>query len=230
MNTQKTKIPKAIGIIMDGNRRWAKEEKISLMDGHKRGYEKIKEVMEWAKEAGIDYVTVYAFSTENWNRAKDEVEYLMNLFRFALADEFESLAKNKIRVRFIGQRDRFAEDIQMLMDKTEKETVEFAGPTLVMALSYGGRTEILTAVNSLLKEGTKKVSEEDFSNTLSTAGIPDPDLIIRTSGEMRLSGFLPWQGVYSELFFVKKNWPAFNREDFFAVLAEFAERERRMGK
>ena len=133
-------------------------------------------------------------------------------------------------MRFIGERERFAQDIQDLMNKTERETADFSGPTLVMALSYGGRTEILHTVNTLLAEGKKKVNEEDFSNELSTHGIPDPDLIIRTSGEHRLSGFLPWQGVYSELFFLKTYWPAFTKDDFLSVLSEFAGRQRRMGK
>lgn len=222
--------PKSIGIILDGNRRFAREHNLPLMEGHRRGLDKLKEVMKWARGAGISHVIVYAFSTENWNRAKEEVEYLMNLFRFTLNDDFESFVKDKIRMRFIGQRDRFAKDLQKLMDKAEKETSSFSGPTLVMALSYGGRTEIVHAVNALLQSGKKKVTEEDFSAALYTKDIPDPDLIIRTSGEMRLSGFLPWQGVYSELFFVKTNWPAFSKEEFFAVLKDFADRERRMGK
>jgi undecaprenyl diphosphate synthase len=230
MNT----VPKSIGIIMDGNRRWARENNIPLMDGHKRGYEKIKEVMQWAKEAGIEYVTVYAFSTENWNRKSEEVEYLMNLFRFALRGEFESLTKEKIRVQFIGQRDRFSKDIQDLMIKTEHDTANFSGPTLIMAMSYGGRTEILDAIKKIaqekIPEEIQKMTEEDFSKALSTHKAPDPDIIIRTSGEQRLSGFLPWQGVYSELFFVKQYWPAFSKEDFFAVLQEYTERERRLGK
>jgi len=218
----------SVGIIMDGNRRWAKERGLSSINGHRAGYEKLKEVVVWAKESDIRHMIVYGFSTENWNRSEEEVGYLMELFRTLLKEESEKIKKEGGRLRIVGQRDRFPKDIQEEMARAEEDTKE-GEYTLWLALSYGGRAEILDTVNQLIKAG-ELVSEEDFGRALWTAGMPDPDLIIRTSGEQRLSGFLPWQGVYSELFFVDSYWPAFSKEEFQQVLKEFSERERRHGK
>lgn len=232
-NENNQNIPKSIGIIMDGNRRWAREQGVTLYQGHKKGYEKMKEVMQWAKEAGINQIIFYCFSTENWNRAEEEVAYLMDIFRYAFSDEFESLRKDEVRIKIIGDLSRFSLDIQQMMQKAEQNTAHFK-TTVVLAMSYGGRNEILNAVKILSKTKTKEdignITEEEFSNYLYTKDISDPDIIIRTSGEMRLSGFLPWQGVYSELFFPKTCWPAFSKEDFFGILAEFSTRQRRHGK
>ncbi|HEV7701969.1 MAG TPA: polyprenyl diphosphate synthase [Candidatus Paceibacterota bacterium] len=226
-------IPRCIGIIMDGNRRWAREEGITLAEGHKKGYQKMKEVIRWGKEAGIEYVIFYAFSTENWNRGKEEVSYLMELFKYAFSTGYESLLRNKVRIKIIGDISAFSPDIQELMKKAEADTAHFER-TIVLAMSYGGRAEILNAVKKLSKDKTKEeikdMKEADFSDYLYTKDIPDPDIIIRTSGEMRLSGFLPWQGVYSELFFLKTSWPPLSKEEFLGVLEEYSSRERRHGK
>ncbi|MDE2399901.1 MAG: di-trans,poly-cis-decaprenylcistransferase [Patescibacteria group bacterium] len=231
-NTKKV-IPKCIGVIMDGNRRWAKEQGLQTYEGHKKGYEKMKEFLRWANEAGIQCAIFYAFSTENWNRAQEEVNYLMELFHFAFSNGYESLLRNQVRIIVIGDRSSFSADIQELMKKAERDTAHFE-KTMVLAMSYGGRSEILSAVKKLSANKTKEeiaqMTEEDFSNYLYTKGIPDPDIIIRTSGEMRLSGFLPWQGVYSELFFLKTYWPALSKEEFFNVLTEYGLRQRRHGK
>ncbi|MEN9614365.1 MAG: hypothetical protein RLZZ347_672 [Candidatus Parcubacteria bacterium] len=226
-----TSIPLSIGIIMDGNRRWAKERNLPTLDGHRAGYEKLKEVVRWAGTAGVKYVTVYAFSTENWLRDKKEVSYLMDLFSWVLEHETDEIHKENIKVRYIGDLSRLSPKIQKLITEVEKKTANNTGVTLVSAVSYGGRKEILDAVNALIKKNSKtEITEADFSKALYTSDIPDPDLIIRTSGEMRTSGFLPWQAVYSELFFIKTFWPAFTREEFSEILAQFGARQRRLGK
>lgn len=232
-NNNNQNIPKSIGIIMDGNRRWAKEQGLMTFQGHKKGYEKMREVIKWAKEAGIGQIIFYCFSTENWNRAEEEVNYLMDLFRHALSGGLESLFRNEIRIKIIGDITRFSPDIQEMMKKAETDTAHFK-TTVALAMSYGGRPEILNAVKELSKnkntDEIQKITEKDFSNYLYTQSLADPDIIIRTGGEMRLSGFLPWQGVYSELFFLKTHWPAFSKEEFLGVLAEFSARQRRYGK
>lgn len=221
--------PKCVGVIMDGNRRWAKAKNLPTFEGHRRGYEKLKEVTRWVKKAGIKYLVVYALSTENWNRAKEEVSYLLGLIRLVLTEEFESIKKDGGRIVCIGERERFSAEIQELMNKAERETSAAQGVTLVLALSYGGRAEIVRAVNEAVSKGVQ-VDEKSFDNLLWTKNIPDPDLIIRTGGEMRLSGFLPWQAVYSELFFTKTFWPDFSEEEFKLILEEFSKRKRNFGK
>ncbi|MES2087986.1 MAG: polyprenyl diphosphate synthase [Patescibacteria group bacterium] len=225
-----TSTPKCVGIIMDGNRRWAKARGLPTLEGHRRGYEKLKDVLRWAKSLGVEHVIVFAFSTENWNRSETEVSYLLDLFKMVLTSELETLKKQGIRVRCVGALSRFSSDLQLLMAKAEKETLSLAGPTLVLALSYGGRAEIVQATQRLIDSGAKSVSEETFGKNLWTSGIADPDIIIRTGGEMRLSGFLPWQSVYSELFFTETFWPDFSEAEFKKVIEEFSERERRMGR
>ncbi len=215
---------------MDGNRRYAREQGISALKGHEAGSEKLKEVMRWAREAGIKHVIVYAFSTENWSRSKDEVLYLLRLFKRILTKELAAIKRDGFRVRCVGLLSRFSRELQKIMQNAEKETANLQGPTLALALSYGGRAEILDAANRALASGEKRLDERSFRKYLWTRDLPDPDLIIRTSGEKRLSGFLPWQGVYSELFFTKTYWPALSRKEFFGILEEFGERERRMGK
>lgn len=224
-----TVVPKCIGIIMDGNRRWAKERNLPTLKGHEAGYQKLKEVMDWCNDAGVQNLIVFAFSTENWNRTEEEVGYLMNLLRTGLLRDAEEMKEKGIRLRIVGQRERFSSDVQEAFVQAENITKE-GSKTLWLAISYGGRAEILHAVNTLIQEGKTNISETDFENTLWTAGMPDPDIIIRTSGEQRVSGFLPWQGVYSELFFTKTYWPGFSREEFNEILKEFSERERRHGK
>lgn len=232
MANKNTTIPICIGIIMDGNRRWAKEKNLSTIEGHKAGYEKFKEVVEWSKEEGVKNLIFYAFSSENWNRTKDEVDYLMNLIKTALVtDSLDTLNKENIRMRFIGERNRFEKEIQDAMREAEKKTAENTSGTVALALSYGGRQEIVTAVNEILKDYKGgNISEEDFKKYLWTADIPDPDIIIRTGGEKRLSNFLPWQSVYSELFFSDTYWPDFTKEEFQEILMQFSNRDRRKGK
>ncbi len=219
-----------IGIIMDGNRRWAKENDLPIYEGHSEGYKKLKEAVRWAREAGISHVAVYAFSTENWQRSEQEVGYLMKLFRFILENETQEMVDNRIGVRFVGDRARFSNDMQEMMGKMERATGAAYDVTLHLLMSYGGRAEIVAGVNALLSEGTTSITEDSFAEKLWSHPMPDPDLIIRTGGDKRLSNFLPWQSAYSELFFIDTKWPAFTKEEFDAILAEFSTRERRRGK
>jgi len=222
--------PASIGVIMDGNRRYAKELGLPTLEGHRRGLSKISELLEWTQEAGIKEVVLYAFSTENWNRAEEEVGYLMDLFEYAFTTQFNSFIDKGGRIRFIGQRDRFPEKLQARMKEAEAKSSEGTAGTLIVALSYGGRAEILSAVNKLLLEGREQVTEAELRGAMWSANLLDPDLIIRTGGDKRLSNFLTWQSVYSELFFTETKWPAFGKEEFDAILSDYASRERRLGK
>lgn len=220
-----------MGIIMDGNRRWARAHNKPVFEGHSEGYKKLQEAVRWAREAGIPHVVAYALSTENWQRSEEEVGYLLKLFRFVLEKETEKMIEERVRVRFIGDRTRFSEDLQKMMEKMEAATADARYDiTLHLLMSYGGRAEIVAAANSLLEEEATVATEDAFANNLWSYPMPDPDLVIRTGGEKRLSGFLPWQSIYSELFFIDTLWPAFTKEEFDGVLAEFAARERRRGK
>jgi undecaprenyl diphosphate synthase len=221
---------KCVGIIMDGNRRWARAHNKPVFEGHSEGYKKLQDVVRWAREAGIPHLVAYAFSTENWQRAEEEVGYLMKLFRFILENETKKMIDEKIRVRFVGDRARFSEDLQKGMAQMEADTAKDFDITLYIAMSYGGRAEIISATNALLAEGKKEITEDDFSKKLWSYPMPDPDLLIRTGGEQRLSGFLPWQSVYSELSFVDAWWPEFQQEEFLKIIEEFGTRERRHGK
>jgi undecaprenyl diphosphate synthase len=226
-----SKHPQCVGFIMDGNRRWAKEHGVSTLEGHTRGYAKAKEVARWCRDTGIKHMILYAFSNENWNRAPEEVSYLTEIFKKILFTEAEELRKENGAIRFIGDIARFGKEFEKKALALEATNPVHPSSTVVIALSYGGRQEIVRAANALCKENIgKEITEEDFAAKLYTNGIPDPDLIIRTSGEERLSGFLPWQATYSELFFVPMHWPAFEKKDFDAVLEEYASRERRHGK
>lgn len=223
--------PACIGIIMDGNRRWAKERGLSTSEGHTRGYAKAKEAARWCRDAGVKYLVLYAFSSENWERPSPEVSYLTGMFNDFIFSEAEELRTENGAVRFIGDINRFGEKFAAQAKHLEDTNPKDPSATVVIALSYGGRQEILRAVNEIVKEHPhKEIGEEEFAGHLYTNGIPDPELIIRTSGEHRLSGFLPWQSIYSELFFVSKHWPDFAEEDFKQILAEYAARERRHGK
>lgn len=228
---EQQKIPNCIGIILDGNRRWAKKRGLSTLKGHEEGYKKFKEIISWAKEVRVMHLIFYAFSTENWKRDEKEKSYLFELIKMACINDLEEIKKKGVRIRFAGQIDRFDFDIQTALRDAEKQTRESTRITVVLALSYGGRAEILQAVNALLAGGVKGlVTGEEFKKYLWTHDIPDPDLIIRTGGVMRLSNFLPWQSVYSELFFTDTLWPDFSKEEFGSILKEYAARERRYGK
>lgn len=228
-----TKPIKSVGIILDGNRRWAKERGLPSFAGHKEGVEAIKRLVEkipyFQKTYGLEFVTLYVFSTENWNRDEKEVAYLMDLFRQGFKEIAEKLDKGNIRVRIVGERGRFAPDLQELFNSVEEKTKHHTDFTVTFAASYGGRSEIIDAVNRAVREG-KEVDEATFSKLLWTSYMPDPDIIIRTSGEKRLSNFLTWGSVYSELFFVDTHWPAFTADDLEKVFKEYQERERRHGK
>ncbi|MES2014649.1 MAG: polyprenyl diphosphate synthase [Patescibacteria group bacterium] len=219
----------SIGIIMDGNRRWAKAEGLPSLEGHRRGLDKVKELVSWVQDAGIKELVLYAFSTENWNRTPVEVEYLMKLFENAFGKEIDEMIEKEVRVRFIGQRDRLPVSLQKKIDETEERTKGGAKSTLVIALSYGGRAEIVAGVNALLSQKVESVDESSFRKALWGGEFSDPDLIIRTGGDKRLSNFLTWQSVYSELFFTDTKWPAFEKTELDAILAEYALREQRRG-
>ncbi len=222
-------IPACIGIILDGNRRWAKENGLASFEGHRRGMENIEPIALAARDMGIQHMVVYAFSTENWNRAKEEVSYLMEIFESMAREGLAKYRDEGIAVRFVGQRDRFSPNLQAAMRDVEAKNPQNPKLTLWMCMSYGGRAEIAQAAQAASQSGDA-MSEESLAKHLWTAGMPDPDLIIRTGGEKRISNFLLWQGAYSELFFVEPYWPAFTKTDLEGVLKEYAQRERRMGK
>lgn len=222
------KIPQCIGIILDGNRRFAKERGLSLLKGHTRGLERLVDATQWVRDRGVRHLVVYAFSTENWNRSEKEISHLMDLFRRGAQKHFSKLTKEGVRIRFIGQRARLAPDIQILMQQVEKESSLNDGFTLWVCLSYGGRAEIVAAAQEAAADG--EVTEETLSAHLWTHEMPDPDIIIRTGGEKRLSNFLTWQSVYSELFFIDDYWPDFSEASLDSILNEYAKRERRIGK
>lgn len=218
-----------VGIIMDGNRRWAKERGKPSLEGHRAGADTLVEIAKHARDLKIPHLVVYAFSTENWNRTPEEVKYLMELFGHFIDDSLQKLTKERIRVRFIGERERFSKDLQEGMKRLESLETEH-DTTLYVALSYGGRAEIVAATNKLLQEKRTSVTEADVSAALWSHPMPDPDIIIRTGGDFRVSGFLPWQSIYSELFFVPTLWPDFSKSELEGILEEFGVRERRHGK
>ena len=224
----KNTITKCVGIILDGNRRWAKERGLPTLEGHRRGFDNFINIAEYVQELGIKHLVVYAFSTENWNRKPEEVVYLMDLFREMLTTKLDDLANKGVRVRIVGQKQRFEKDMQEMIERAEENTKENTGLTAWICLSYGGRAEIVEAARSAAKAG--EITESTIAENLWTAGMPDPDIVIRPGGEKRLSNFLLWQVAYSELFFLDTYWPDFSKDDFDAILNEYDERERRRGK
>lgn len=223
--------PQHVAFIMDGNRRWAKEHKLSLFLGHENGARNIEPLVEHAIEKGICYLTFWAFSTENWNRSDEEVKDILGVFRKALHDPMiQRLQELEARILVIGDLTPFPDDIKQDVSQILKDTDKNTRITVNIALNYGGRAEILQAVNKLRSASSTEITEAAFSNLLYTAGQPDPDLIIRTGGEMRLSGYLPWQAVYSELSFTKTYWPDFDAASFDEALIDYDLRQRRFGK
>lgn len=222
--------PRCIGVIMDGNRRWARANGMPTLEGHRKGYDKMKDFLGWAREAGVLWVIVYAFSSENWNRSTEEVSYLMKLLKRACAEEAAHFKKENARIRVIGNRARLAPDVREAVMHAEEETKNCTGETLALAISYGGRDELVEAARKLCGRAPEEITKETFAAELWTNGIPDPDIVIRTSGEQRLSNFLLWQAAYSELFFTETLWPDFSKEEFFQILEKYAARERRYGK
>ncbi len=225
------RLPRHVGIIMDGNGRWAESRGLSRIEGHKRGVERTREIREAAGELGIKVLTLYAFSIENWQRPASEVMTLMRLLEFHLKKELPELMAKDIVFKTIGDTSMLPEDIQAFIREAEEKTAANKGMTLVAALSYGGRDEILRAVKKVLHTGVRPedLTEASFSDYLDTAGLPPPDLIIRTSGEMRISNFLLWQGAYSELYFTDTLWPDFTKDEFLLAIREYQQRERRFG-
>ena len=229
------RIPVHVSIIMDGNGRWAREQGHERIFGHKKGVETVRVVAEAAAEAGVKYLSLYAFSEENWGRPKEEVDFLMHLMMDSIASEVEMLMKNGVRFRVLGNLARLPETLQQGIAALEEKTRENTALDLILFVSYSGKWDIFQAAKKFAAEHSgedidKITDMSAFSKYLVTDGIPDPDLIIRTSGEERISNYLLWQGAYSELLFVKKMWPEFGKEDFAAALAEFASRDRRYGK
>jgi len=223
------KLPNCVGFIMDGNRRYAEAHGHEAVWGHVAGKDTFLAVVDYVLEAGIPHAIFYGFSTENWKRSTAEVEGLLTLLRVVFV-ELQQSTNEKCAIRIVGRRTDFPIDIQESFQKLEAETAAYSGRgTVWIALSYGGRAELVAAVETLVKSG-EAVSEESIAGHLWTAGMPDPDIIIRTGGDERLSNFLPWQTVYSELFFIKTLWPAFTKEEFTRILSAYAERERRIGK
>lgn len=228
-------VPTHVAIIMDGNGRWAQQHGVSRSKGHRKGADAVREAIEGAVEAGVEYLTLYAFSTENWNRPEDEVRDLMGLLRLYLKKEVRTLAKEGVRLKVIGRRDSLSDDIREMIEQAEEKTAQNRRLTLVIALSYGSREELTLAAQKVAERvaaGEIKpsdISESLLASELYTSTLPDPDLIIRTSGEQRLSNFLMWQAAYSEFLFLPTLWPDFTRQIFIEAVEEFKSRDRRYG-
>jgi undecaprenyl diphosphate synthase len=224
-------IPQHIGIIMDGNRRWAKARGLPTLYGHKKGYDKIMKIGDYCLKKGVKILTVYAFSTENWDRSKKEVDYLMRLLKKGLTTDIRRLHKKDIKVQVIGRVKELSRDLQKAIKETMDLTKNNRRGILNVAINYGGRPEIIDAVKKIAakKLTPVQITEKLLADNLYTAGMPSPDLIIRTSGEQRLSNFLTWQSAYSELLFIKKYWPDFTEKDLDEAIREYSRRTRRFG-
>lgn len=224
-------IPTHVGFIMDGNGRWAKQRGLPRIEGHRRGAERARQIIRDADSLGIKAVTLYTFSMENWHRPKKEVSLLMKLLEGYLKKELTTLMEENVRFKAIGEIWRLPDYLKDMIKTYEETTAENTGLTLVTALSYGGRNEIIRAVRKAIESGmaADEVTEESFDNLMDTAGVPHPDLVIRTSGEMRLSNFLTWQSAYSELYFTPVQWPDFTKDELEKAIKEYQHRERRFG-
>ena len=228
-------LPKHIAIIMDGNRRWAKSKRLPVALGHKEGAKTLEKTVRYAKKLGIKYITVYAFSTENWKRTADEVSALMNLMQSYLDDYSKRADSENIKINFLGSRQELSSKMQNSIDKCIERTRNNTGITFNIALIYGGRNEIVKAVKDIAEKvkddkiSIDDITEQMVSDNLYTQGQPDPDLLIRTSGEIRLSNFLPWQLVYTEFVFIEKNWPDFNEKDLDEAIEIYQKRNRKFG-
>jgi len=225
-------LPYHIGIIVDGNRRWARERRLPIFAGHQRGAERIEEIVKYALELGIKIITIYAFSTENWKRSEKEVSFLMKLFDAYARNKMEEANDLGIQIRILGDVQGLPDFLQEILTKLVTVTRSNEKMIVNVALNYGGRDELVRTFQKLIraKISAMEITEEFINNNLDTTGLPDPDLIIRTSGEQRLSNFLPWQATYSELYFPKVHWPDFDKKQLDIALGEFQQRQRRMGK
>lgn len=220
-----------IAIIMDGNRRWAKENHLPSAMGHKKGVDALKKTLKAAHKFGVKYLTLYAFSTENWNRAKEEVDFLMGLLANTIKSQLAELNENNVKLRFIGYLEGLNKDLQNILSEAVKTTENNTGVNLQIAINYGARNEITNAVKKIVQKGIdpKDITEEVISEFLYTSNIPDPDLLIRTGGEMRVSNYLLWQIAYSEFYTTKMFWPEFDEDALRVAILEFAKRQRRWG-
>ena len=223
-----SQLPKHVAFIMDGNRRWAKKKKLKIIDGHKKGSEIVKKIVKKSLEFNIKYLTFFSFSTENWSRSKDEILNLQTLLSFYLDSEEEHFIRKKIKFSFIGEIDKFNYKIKSKLKSLQVNTSSFNKLHFTLALSYGSRSEIVNSIKKINKN-INLLTESDISKSLMTKDIPDPDFVIRTSGEMRLSNFLLWQVAYSELYFTKTLWPEFNTQKYVLALKNYINRKRRFG-
>ncbi len=224
-------IPRHVGIILDGNRRWAKRRGLPSLEGHRRGYQNLKTIARHALDMGVSYLSAFIFSTENWKRSKEEVDYLMDLAKNIIENDAQELIKEGIKVVMVGSRKGVRQDILEAIDRLEAKTVKNHRGTLALCFNYGGHQEIVDAVSQIVRKGMKAddITSQDISDHLYAADVPPIDLIIRTSGEQRLSNFMMWRAAYAELYFVDKQWPAFNKKDFNDAIAVFGSRLRRFG-
>lgn len=229
INTAPGSLPRHVGIIMDGNGRWARQKGLVRTKGHEEGLKRAKDITKAAADLGLEYVTLYVFSTENWKRTEQEVGFLMNLIHIHLLDELQFYRDNQIRVRQIGDLSGLPKNIQKDIREAEEDTKDFTGLTVVLAVNYGGRDEIVRAVNKLASSGKTSISEEDISSSFDISDLPDVDLLIRTGGEKRLSNFLMWKSAYAELVFSDTLWPDYGRDEFIADIAEYQKRTRKFG-
>ena len=221
---------KHVAIIMDGNRRWAKERNLPSAVGHKKGVDALKATMRACDDFGIKYLTVYAFSTENWNRKPEEVNFLMDLLGQTLKNELKEMDDNNVVISFIGDTTKLSSKLQKILNNAVETTKNNTGVNLQIAFNYGSRDEIVYAVKNIISEGIEEVTEETISQHLYTKNIPDPDLLIRTGGEMRISNYLLWQIAYSEFIVRNEFWPEFNKSKLAECIQEYAKRNRRFGK
>lgn len=216
-----------LGLILDGNRRWALEHGLPTLQGHKKGYENLKTIVKAAVNRGISYISAYSFSLENWNRSQEEVKYLMDLALYLAKNEVKELHKEQIRVRFLGTKERLSAKLISAIEKAEELTKDNKRGTVAICFNYGGKQEIADAVNSINKD---HVTPDDIEQHLYAADVPPVDLVVRTSGEQRISGFMLWRAAYAEMMFIDKYWPDFSTEDLEAVIEDYNSRERRFGK
>ena len=224
------KIPQHVAIIMDGNGRWAKLRGFPRVFGHREGAKAVEKTIKFANSVGIKYLSLYAFSTENWNRPEEEVQAIMSLLVEYINTKVPNLIEDNIKLKFIGRRKNLPEMILKTIEEGEEKTKNCSGMNLVVALNYSGRAEIVDAVNEIIKSNKKEITEEDFKNYFYFPDLPDPDLLIRTSGEQRISNFMLWQMAYTEFYFTPVLWPDFDEDEFLKALYDYQSRERRFGR
>ncbi len=219
-----------LGIIIDGNRRWARKRGLPTLKGHQQGYKRLMEIVRYGFKRGIDNISVFVFSTENWQRSKDEVNYLMRLVYKMAVKDIDKLNEDNIKVKVLGSKERLSKKVIQAWHQAEEQTKRNTGGTLGVCFNYGGRQEIIDAANKAAKASNKVVNESDFAQYLYAPELPDLDLVVRTSGEMRLSNFMLWRAAYAELIFVNKLWPDFSKQDLDKVISVYNQRNRRFGK